>query len=284
MFRHKKTKKRTMRRRYNKKSRKNFKGGAVPDFIAVMKSLIPANHTASMNTGSGLPTKASTSNPFIKGGNPNNKLPNTILNNTNRWRERARENVLDNRLKTVRNNMLDDPVPVGSPLTKAEEKGITAMKTLRERARENVLDTRLRNIRHNMLDDPVPVGSPLTKAEEKGITAMKTLRERARENVLDKRLRNIRHNMLDEPDLIGLPLTRVEEKGVTAMKNLRERARENVLDKRLRTIRHNVLGGKKTRKSRKNKTTQKGGLARSASHKTWVCRGNIGCAKNINIY
>jgi hypothetical protein len=109
MFRHKKTKKRTMRKRYNKKSRKNLKGGAVPDFIAVMKSLIPANHTVSMSTGSGLPTKASTANPFIK-------------------------------------------------------------------------------------------------------------------------------------------------------------------------------GGKKTKKSRKNKTTQKGGLAHNASHKTWVCRGNIGCAKNINIY
>jgi hypothetical protein len=239
MFRHKKTKKRTMRRRYNKKSRKNFKGGAVPDFIAVMKSLIPANHTASMNTGSGLPTKASTSNPFIKGGNPNSKLTNIMINNTNRWRETARENILDNRLKTVRNNMLDEPVPVGLPLTKVEEKGITAMKTLRERARENILDNRLKTVRNNMLDEPVPV---------------------------------------------GLPLTKVEEKGITAMKNLRERARENVLDKRLRTIRHNVLGGKKTKKSRKIKTTQKGGLARGASHKTWVCRGNIGCAKNINIY
>lgn len=68
MFRHKKTIKKTMRKRNNKKSRKNFKGGAVPDFIAVMKSLIPANHTVSMNTGSGLPTKASTANPFTKGG------------------------------------------------------------------------------------------------------------------------------------------------------------------------------------------------------------------------
>ena len=29
---------------------------------------------------------------------------------------------------------------------------------------------------------------------------------------------------------------------------------------------------------------QKGGLALHASQKIWVCRGNIGCAKNINIY
>ena len=281
MFRHKKTKKRTMRKRYNKKSRKNLKGGAVPDFIAVMKSLIPANHTVSMSTGSGLPTKASTANPFIKGGNANNKLTNKMINNTNRWRETARENILDNRLRTVRNNTLDEPDLIGLPLTRAEEKGITAMKKLGEKAKDTLLQRRFHNIKYG---NPVPVGLPLTRAEEKGITAMKNLGERARENVLDKRLRTIRNNSLDEYVPVGLPLTRAEEKGITAMKNLGERARENVLDKRLRTIRHNILGGKKTKKSRKNKNKQKGGLAHNASHKTWVCRGNIGCAKNINIY
>jgi hypothetical protein len=117
MFRHRKT----------KKFRKKLKGGAIPDFITTMKSLIPANHTVSMNTGSGLPTKASIKNPFTKGGTNFNKLKKQT---ERRWKN----------------------------------------------------------------------------------------------------------------------------------------------------------AGKKTRKLRKKNTKQKGGLARGASHKIWVCRGNIGCANNINIY
>ena len=73
MFRHRTAKKRTMRKRYNKKSRKNLKGGALPDFITMMKSLIPAQHTVSMNTGTGMPTKAQTKNPFTKGGKKSQK-------------------------------------------------------------------------------------------------------------------------------------------------------------------------------------------------------------------
>ena len=110
-----------------KKSRKKLKGGAAPDFITMMKSLIPANHTVSMDTGSGLPTKASIKNPFTKGGTNFNKLKKQT---ERRWKN----------------------------------------------------------------------------------------------------------------------------------------------------------GGKKAKKSRKKHSTQKGGLARGAEHKNWVCRGNIGCANNINIY
>lgn len=116
-----------LRHRMTKKSSKKFKGGAVPDFITIMKSLIPANHTVTMDTGSGLPIKASTKNPFTKGGTNLNKL-----------------------------------------------------------------------------------------------------------------------------------------------KKRTERRWKNI--------------GKKTRKLHKKNTMQKGGLARGAEHKIWICRGNIGCANNINIY
>jgi hypothetical protein len=188
MFRHRKTKKRIMRRVHNKKSRKSFKGGAVPDIIAVMKSFIPANHTVSMNTGSGLPTKASTNNPFTKGGTNLNKLSNKMIYNTEQWRERARENLLDKRLRNIRNSTLNNDI---------------------------------------------------------------------------------------------LPLE-PQEKPFIDRKNL---AQQSLFDKRKRrTERRWKNAGKKAKKSRKKHSTQKGGLARNALHKTWVCRGNIGCANNINVY
>lgn len=34
----------------------------------------------------------------------------------------------------------------------------------------------------------------------------------------------------------------------------------------------------------KRRKTQKGGLAMHSVDKNWVCRGNIGCARNVNIY
>ena len=68
MFRHRKTQK-NLKKRYKKRSSsKKLRGGSVPDIIAVMKSLIPANHTTNMSTGSGTLTPASTKNPFSKGG------------------------------------------------------------------------------------------------------------------------------------------------------------------------------------------------------------------------
>lgn len=67
MARHRKSHKKLYGKRH-KKTRKNFRGGANTDIISVMKSLIPQNHTVSMKTGSGMPTPASTKNPFTKGG------------------------------------------------------------------------------------------------------------------------------------------------------------------------------------------------------------------------
>ena len=44
----------------------------------------------------------------------------------------------------------------------------------------------------------------------------------------------------------------------------------------------------KKHKKHKHQSTKKkysgGGTGMHAAEKTWVCRGNIGCARNINIY
>lgn len=232
-----------------------------------------------------------------------NNLTRKMKNSTKRWRETARGSALNRRLKTIRDIALgeEEYVPSGLPLTSGQEKGIVKMKELRERARDTILDKRLKTIRDIALgeEEYVPIGLPPTSGQEKGIAKMKALRERARETILDERLRKAREKGLNLKNNIKLFLTDKEEKE---------------LNKRLRTIRNSVFGGKKTKKKwtnkykrqinckkpkgfsqkqyckkRKNRKTkkyrsQKGGMALHAAHKTWVCRGNIGCARNVNIF
>ena len=51
-----------------------------------------------------------------------------------------------------------------------------------------------------------------------------------------------------------------------------------------------MVGGKKSKtyrrkqKLRHTKKSYRGGNQMHAAEKIWVCKGNIGCARNINIY
>jgi hypothetical protein len=68
MTRHRKSHKNSYRKQNKRKTAKKLRGGAAPDFISMMKSLIPPTHTVSPATGSGMPTPASEKNPYTKGG------------------------------------------------------------------------------------------------------------------------------------------------------------------------------------------------------------------------
>ena len=214
-------------------------------------------------------------------------------------------------LPVIRQKTLDEGkyVPTGLPLTKDNAFSVgrylpTGLPVIRD------------NYFHSDEEEYVPTGLPTTAAQEKGIMKMKGLRERARNTILDKRLKTIRDKALDAEEYVptGLPTTAAQEKGISKMKNLSERARDKILVRRFTRLKNNVSGGKKTKrkwsnkykrqinckkpkgfsqkqycKKRKNRKTkkyrsQKGGMALHAADKTWVCRGNIGCARNVNIF
>ena len=217
-------------------------------------------------------------------------------------------------LPVIRDNALHEGkyVPTGLPLTR--HNGLD---------KEEYVPSSLPVIRDNYFksdrEEYVPTGLPTSAAQEKGITKMKNLRERARGNILNRRLKTIRDMAIDEEEYVptGLPTSPAQEKGIAKMKELSERARDKILVRRftrLKNTRNSVSGGKKTKrkwskkykrrinckkpkgfsqkqyckKHKGHKTkkhrSQKGGSTLHAAHKSWVCRGNIGCARNVNIY